>query len=133
VQEQAVIYAIQAGVGGPIKFGIAQSPKQRLNDLQTANAAQLSLLVQAEWHNDKELLIHRHLRDCRVRGEWFWPTAKAMAVVDVLQDPEGDLCGHIESADPDAMAWWCARIGDPELDALNERGLEALRREHPKA
>jgi hypothetical protein len=100
-----MIYAIQAGVGGPIKFGVARDPKARMAELQTGNASELRLLATVNIHSEKESLVHRHLRDCRVRGEWFWPTAKTLKVVEVMQSGECVL-GHIADNDEPTMTWW---------------------------
>lgn len=81
--ECQVIYAIQAGIG-PIKFGRALNPKQRLGELQTGNPEKLKLIGFADVGNDKEGLIHRFLRDERLNGEWFRPSVKTMAVARLI-------------------------------------------------
>lgn len=71
-----MIYAIMCGKNGPIKFGIAKSPKSRLGELQVGNPKTLILLGSQETKDDVaiERRIHEHCRVDRVRGEWFKPT-----------------------------------------------------------
>lgn len=79
-----LIYAIQAGGRkGPIKFGLALDPKDRLGNLQVAHHQKLVLLATQETTDDQavEALVHKHLaKDC-IRGEWFRASKQALDVV----------------------------------------------------
>lgn len=80
-----MIYAIQAGVNGPIKFGVSKHPMGRLSDLQIGNPVKLALVAVADLPNVCERQIHHWLRDERLSGEWFRPGVKALDVLSDLQ------------------------------------------------
>lgn len=66
------VYAIRAGVDGPVKIGTTtQDPLRRLTDLQTGSHEQLRLI----WHYFGGVPAERHLHamfaDFRLRGEFF--------------------------------------------------------------
>ena len=110
-----MIYAIQAGDGGPVKFGVAENPAGRLRELQTGNPERLRLLTSAPVAGDKECLIHHHLRDERMAGEWFRPTTKAWNVVWALErqafyTQDHELANHIYDAEPESMDWFAKRF-----------------------
>jgi hypothetical protein len=69
------LYAIEAGRGGPIKIGVARNPEKRLKELQTGNPHRLNILSVAPdgW---MERHMHWRLREARMHGEWFRPTAR---------------------------------------------------------
>lgn len=79
-----MIYAIQCGEGGPIKFGVAKNPAERLRELQTGCPERLRLLVSVNIQHRCERIIHGWLREERVRGEWFSPGWKAKSVLEDL-------------------------------------------------
>jgi hypothetical protein len=54
------VYFIQAGVGGPIKIGEADSPEDRLRALQTAHHEQLTLLATVDGVDESDM--HGSLR-----------------------------------------------------------------------
>jgi hypothetical protein len=66
-----LVYAIQAGKEGPIKFGVARNPLSRLSTLQTGNHEPLRLVVAVNLKDCRERQIHYWLREERLRGEWF--------------------------------------------------------------
>ena len=66
-----MIYAIECGENGPVKFGFAANPKQRLSELQTGNRERLGMLVCVDLPNSFEKQIHAWLSKHRMRGEWF--------------------------------------------------------------
>lgn len=76
-----MIYAIQRGLDGPIKIGLAKDPSKRLGDLQVGCPDQLVLLAVGDLPNAAEKAFHRRLDAHHVRGEWFMPTDEVMAVV----------------------------------------------------
>ena len=80
-----MIYAIQAGERGPIKFGLTESPDKRLRELQTGNPETLRLLCAAEALDSVERLIHAHLSKDGLAGEWFLPSVSAWNVVWAIE------------------------------------------------
>lgn len=80
-----MIYAIQCGDSGPIKFGVAKNPEQRLRELQTGCPERLRLLVAVNLQDWCERTIHRWLRDERIRGEWFGMSWKTKSLLEDLQ------------------------------------------------
>lgn len=75
------VYAIQVDSNGPIKIGTARNPRSRRSTLQIASPWQLRLL--GAWAGDEndEITLHRLLREHRIRGEWFHPTADVIELV----------------------------------------------------
>ena len=80
-----MLYAIQRGVNGPIKIGIAGDPSGRLAALQTAHDEQLVLLAAWAGGRDEERSLHQRFADARIRGEWFHPTPTVSAYVNDRQ------------------------------------------------
>jgi hypothetical protein len=97
-----MIYAIQCGDDGPVKFGLAKNPASRLAELQTGNPAPLKLLVAVQLRDDCERTIHRWLREERVRGEWFTLGPKTTSVLGDLQIRAALGPGDQTDPDPDA-------------------------------
>src|SRR3989304_4807088 len=64
-----LLYAIQAGVDGPIKLGKAQCPEERLRALQCGHHDGLRLLNYTPAISERE--AHRQWKGLRQRGEWF--------------------------------------------------------------
>lgn len=105
-----MIYAIQAGESGPIKFGVADNPDGRLANLQTGNPAKLKLLACAEIPSDLEGYIHYHLRGDRLQGEWFRPSVRAWNIVWALErqsiyPDEHEVGNFIAENDDEALLW----------------------------
>ena len=132
-----LIYAIQSVDGGPIKFGVSGSPEARLAELQTGNPAQLILIAYAAVHAQYEKLIHYHLREERLQGEWFKPTDKALAVVDSLRrqvchPEEHSVINHIYAADLESIVWFRRQLGGydvfgEEIERAQSLGIEFRR------
>lgn len=80
-QGASVVYAIQAGVGGPIKIGTTTHLQRRFAQLQASNPYRLTLLAVAPGDQDDEGRWHGRLRRHRLRGEWFHPSAAVLAAV----------------------------------------------------
>lgn len=64
-----------------IKFGVAQSPKERLKELQTGSPVMLELLAFCPGRPHHETMIHRRLMGLRHHGEWFRRCDKSMEIV----------------------------------------------------
>lgn len=78
-----MIYFIQAGENGPIKIGESENPKERLNQLQTANPYKLELLWvfndgDSEWNEAKVQAIFDHEL---IKGEWFRPSRELLKFI----------------------------------------------------
>ncbi len=70
-----MIYFIQDKLTLHIKIGFTDGdPKDRLYNLQTANAAGLILLCEATGDRDEEDRLHEKFSASLERGEWFRPT-----------------------------------------------------------
>jgi hypothetical protein len=86
-----VIYALQGQYGGAVKIGYTRDEwtlMSRIETLQTGNPQYLNVrgtILDDTWCNSgwfrgypgsqsQELTIHNMLQDCRLAGEWFWPT-----------------------------------------------------------
>lgn len=85
------IYAM--GCSGHIKFGISNSPKQRLSTLQVAVPFEVKLLSQsAPMERDHALslerVIHGSLAQYHARGEWFRSAPKTLAAVELLREKQ---------------------------------------------
>lgn len=80
------VYLIQALNGGPIKIGWARDPERRLQDLQTGQAEQLTLLAVIPGTKRLEHDIHRKLIYARLGGEWFQPVEAARLLRPVIAE-----------------------------------------------
>jgi hypothetical protein len=83
-----MIYAIQSGEAGPVKFGVATNPHSRLRELQTGNPVKLRLIAAVNLPNECERQIHDHLRDERIHGEWFGHGKSCSVVYDLVRRME---------------------------------------------
>jgi hypothetical protein len=125
-----MIYAIQIGSDGPVKFGKSRNPRARLADLQTSVPFGLRLLASCEWHDDNEVIIHHRLCDAYIRGEWFEPTDVVMEVVSLMR--AGDFDGFCKLAGRhEAKPRFDKRAYQREYMALWRAGKAAARK--PKA
>jgi hypothetical protein len=87
-----MIYAIQAGKDGPVKFGLARNPQSRIKDLQVAHHEQLYLLASQKTSDDQmiERLLHKQHAEYRIRGEWFSPSAAVLATVETMKEAKAE-------------------------------------------
>ena len=79
------LYFIQVK-DGPVKIGRTRlDPLRRMALLQVGCPYELLLLGTIAGEGDAELLIHMHLEEYRMRGEWFeWSEEVANLVRDLL-------------------------------------------------
>lgn len=81
--KRGYVYFVQAGVGGPVKIGMAASVDKRLADLQQAHYEQLVLLAcfasEDCYYDEQEL--QKRFSNLRIRGEWFRPGAELLNYV----------------------------------------------------
>lgn len=97
---------------GPVKIGRAANVKKRIAQLQCASPYEVELLATLTEGGAHERKVHRHLRECRIRGEWFRWTNIVSDLVDCVKaggDWEELLRAFDEPPVPDDD--W--RIGSP--------------------
>lgn len=82
------IYFVQAGESGPIKIGLARSPKDRIKQLQAANHEELRLIAVCDGNHRKERQFHEAFAADHIHGEWFKPSAELLALTDSLGLPK---------------------------------------------
>jgi hypothetical protein len=93
---KTMIYAIQVGDDGPVKIGRGKNPTARLADLQVGSPFPLRLVAQCSWHDQNETIIHHHLRESYMQGEWFEPTEAVLEVVSLMRREDfAGLCKMI--------------------------------------
>ena len=115
-----MIYAIQAGEGGPITFGAGH--KRFLRLLKGKNY--LTLLAVICLAGDKVDMIYRHLKPYRVHGRWYAPCEPTLLIVEAMRkeakadqarcaieikDSEA-VCDHISKVDASTLEWFQRRL-----------------------
>ena len=113
-----MVYAIQSGKHGPMKFGVAKNPWARLEQLQTGNPETLKVFAAVNLPNECERQIHDYLRGKGegLRGEWF-KGAHTCGVASDLWCRE--RCkDHVNPADHEYAFWMCVWDCDAENCAL---------------
>lgn len=83
------IYAVQAGVDGPVKIGRTRNVRERLADLQSANGEELRLIAAWRGVPKTEQELHAEYADLRLRGEWFVATPELLRDMRALDCYEG--------------------------------------------
>jgi len=78
---ESVVYFIQGENGGPIKIGLTQDIKKRLASLQTGYPDNLVVLALLPGDATIESEIHKLFSLYKLRGEWFQPDDKILAIV----------------------------------------------------
>ena len=110
-----MIYAISAGDNGAIKFGVAGNPSARLSELQTGNPVRLKLIAYANVCHELERLIHYHLRDYRLVGEWFCLVQPVLDMVEAIKaqafSDDHEITNHIYYSDISAINWYARQFG----------------------
>lgn len=76
------VYFVQHEEKGPIKIGFSSDPVSRLQSLQTGNPYDLTLIGVVPGSMAHEAKLHATCSKARVQGEWFWPTAEVLAVIE---------------------------------------------------
>lgn len=107
----AYVYFIQME-NGPIKIGRAKDPYRRLIDLQVGSPYGLHLLYFFPGGAKSEAETKRTLTNEKIRGEWFWPTAR------VLREIESE-------AKLDKKNNWSMDKWNPDIDLKDQR-LESI-------
>ena len=96
-EKKRLIYAIQCGERGPIKFGMTDNdPVIRLDYMQTSNPEKLWLVgytscpqTGSPSNLDIERAIHALCAKYHIRGEWFAPSCLVLSVANLLGDEMG--------------------------------------------
>ncbi len=70
-RKQDWVYFIQAGIGGPIKIGVARNPSSRLAELRTGSHLPLRLVAAVPGAYDLEAELHADFAAHRTHVEWF--------------------------------------------------------------
>ena len=97
LKPRGMVYAIQSGDDGPIKFGITTGPPEsRMDNLQTGNPLKLRLIsciippgTGKPTNADIEMAIHAICRKHHIRGEWFKPSSLVLGIANLLGDEQG--------------------------------------------
>ncbi|HEX6992112.1 MAG TPA: GIY-YIG nuclease family protein [Gemmatimonadales bacterium] len=69
---------------GPIKIGIAAKPEIRLAQVRVSNHEHVRLIGLAVGGDILEKLLHETFAEDRIRGEWFRPSERLLAVIEGL-------------------------------------------------
>lgn len=131
--EKALIYILRTpGVNRPIlKIGITSDLKRRLKILRTACPYIVQLVetfeVNASAVHKLEAIIHKRLKDRRVRGEWFDTTTERAlkTTTEVLIKYSDEAFGPRQSA--------LQRISKMLADAIRPTAQETAQLEHELA
>jgi hypothetical protein len=114
-----MIYVMQAGEDGPLKFGRAKNPMSRMAELQTGQHETLRLIASFPLPDYREKTLHDSLGEHRLRGEWFKPVKPCFDAIKLLEaevvmrqlgyegiDDEFCQCCELELAHALAHGWW---------------------------
>lgn len=73
-ERKEYLYVVADEINQVCKIGISESPKKRLQTLQTGYPTPLKMIFSVDLKNARtvELMIHKALDDFRLRGEWFY-------------------------------------------------------------
>ena len=78
------IYYIES-YDGPIKIGFSVNPQFRLSTLQCASAYPLRVIYAQPGTLSDEKRLHRRFDDERLEGEWFNPTKRLLAHIELVK------------------------------------------------
>jgi hypothetical protein len=70
-RETGAIYFIRDAAEDAIKVGHSRDPMARLSNLQVGNVRPLTMIGLIAAPSEVEPIVHRHLYEGRLRGEWF--------------------------------------------------------------
>lgn len=65
------VYAIHAVGTESVKIGTANRPEIRLRELQVGSPHELRIIAQVSGGMLFERMLHKHLKNARIRGEWY--------------------------------------------------------------
>jgi hypothetical protein len=78
------VYFIQAGSNGPIKIGCSRDPENRCKDLSECSPYCLKIVAEIDGTHKEEKNIHNQFRQCRMKGEWFYPMGELIEFIKTL-------------------------------------------------
>jgi hypothetical protein len=81
-------------VDGPVKIGYAQEPRVRLGTLQVGNPRELYMLSWIEAPREFERVLHQHLAEHRLGGEWYAPVWQVFDAIDEAEAIFGPTHRH---------------------------------------
>lgn len=81
-----MIYAIRAEGTKHIKFGRATSVGKRLSGLNTSSVHELYIDAVADWPDEEEKAIHKHLAEDHIRGEWFRESLRTIKLIGWMKE-----------------------------------------------
>lgn len=85
------LYIIQNISTKDIKIGRSNDPLFRLDQLQTANANKLRILIILKDQGQREKTLHKHVRKYNKNGEWFSEAALPELPIDIYEQLDLDL------------------------------------------
>lgn len=85
------LYIIQDKITKDIKIGRSNDPYYRLDQLQTANANKLRLLLVLENQGLREKQLHKMLKRYNKNGEWFKYESLPELPIDIYEQLDLDL------------------------------------------
>ncbi len=71
---------------GLIKIGLSGKPQRRLKSMQTNSPVLLEIFVTLPGNEQLEEKLHEMFAENRIRGEWFKPSQKLIAFIDLAID-----------------------------------------------
>lgn len=81
------VYFIRDTASGSIKIGHSTDARRRFKNIETGNhhVELVGFVFASEW---LESILHELLHEDRIKGEWFAPTPRVLAVIDcVMREP----------------------------------------------
>lgn len=85
VSNQAQVYFVEMGEGGPIKIGKAVNVQKRVCQLQVGLPLPLRLLAVCDGGRAKEREYHARFASACIRGEWFERVPDLLAEISALE------------------------------------------------
>lgn len=87
-EETHLYFICEADIGVPFKIGLSQNPFGRLASLQGATHRDLYLFAAVPANAPLEKYLHHVCRRDRLRGEWFQPGRRVLALAEVFRSVE---------------------------------------------
>ena len=78
------VYFIRIGEDGPIKIGLTDDVKRRLEQLQTAHPDALRVIACVPGDRRLEAHLHQRFSAERISGEWFHPSSSLISLAGML-------------------------------------------------
>ena len=129
-------YVIRAGDTDMVKIGWANSPEQRLQDLQTGHYEHLHIVRVIETTAPIERWLHRRYASQHVRGEWYrfideMLTVDPLSLVPIADADAPEELNAIETFllqhNMNATEFGARSVNDPALVHEMRRGRECRR------